>query len=107
MSDLEKLAKGLFEKYSQHISGKKADWRYLSKQRKLIWMKEVLVYTDYISTQLKAKFKQPPKVRPNETSYAAGYNQGMAEERFATLNFIDYIDDNLHEQLQDFIDTKD
>lgn len=103
MTELESLAAQAFERYAKLTTGQKANWEYLSDERKEAWMKEVIFYIEHISKRLKTKFKPvPPASNANAGAYTAGYNDGIATERLSITNFIAMLDKDYVAQLEDF-----
>ena len=102
MNTLEKLAKGLFERYSKRTTGQQATWSFLSPLRQAAWMNEALIVVKHVVFELKIRFKDIPEPKPNQTSFAQGFNQGVASERLSILEFLSYIIDDLDEELDDF-----
>lgn len=101
---LEKLTKGYFERYSKRTTNSVATWSRLSPERKEVWMKEILFMMDYIVDELKVKFKEPPQIPQNSSSLSTGYAQGVATERMETVKFIEFLEENLEADLEEFID---
>lgn len=99
MTELESLAAQAFEKYSRLTTGKPANWTYLSEERKQAWMKEMIFFIEHISDRLKTKFKAPPRSNPSGGAYAAGFNDGIATERLGIMNFIEMLDTEYKDQL--------
>lgn len=100
MTELESLAAQAFEKYSRLTTGKPASWTYLSEERKQAWMKEMIFFIEHISARLKTKFKAPPRSNPSGGAYAAGFNDGIATERLSIMNFIEMLDNEYVDQLE-------
>lgn len=106
MKELESLAALAFERYSKLTTGHRSDWKYLSEERKEAWMKEVIFYIEHISDRLKIKFKTPPRVNETGGAYAAGFNAGLTTERLSIINFIDMLDTEYKNQLQEYKDIR-
>ena len=107
MTELETIAAQAFEKYSRLTTGKPASWAYLSEERKEAWMKEIIFFVEHISDKLKDKFKTPPqRSNPNVGAYTAGYNDGIITERLSIVNFIDMIDTEYKNQLEQYREVK-
>jgi hypothetical protein len=87
MRTLESMAAELFIKFSIKETGKAADWKYLSDARKLEWMKEVLIMANFFLNQTLNEIKPIPNNKKTDTSYAAGFQDGVRSERtyFHTL----------------------
>lgn len=101
MSDLEQLTKKYFERYYLAKGVKDAKWHLLSKQRKAIWMEEVLEVANFFVSQLKEQVK-PVVANPyGSTSYTMGYNDGVRLERVQFIGLVDTIYENLNNNLQD------
>ncbi len=99
MTELESLAAQAFEKYSRLTTGKPASWTYLSEERKQAWMKEMIFFIEHISDRLKTKFKAPPRSNPSGGAYATGFNDGITTERLSIMNFIEMLDTEYADQL--------
>ena len=106
MTELEQLAKEAFDRFCV-LTGEKANWIYISEDRKIAWMKEVIFLSDFFSEKMREKFKRVPEINPQTGSFALGYNQGIAMERTATINFIEYVDNDLKEQLDQYKAVKE
>lgn len=106
MTELERLAKEHFERYCLLTTGKEGFWLYLNADRKLAWMKEVIVFSDYLASQMKGRIKPLPPFKANDTVYMMGYQNGLQEERSATINLIQYIDQDLKSQLNKYIEQQ-
>lgn len=98
MTELESLAAQAFERFAK-LKGQKADWTYLSEERKVAWMKEMIFFIEHISDRLKTKFKAPPRSNPNGGAYATGFNDGLTTERLSITNFIEMLDEDYKDQL--------
>lgn len=96
MKTLEGMAQELFNRYAEK-SGVKADWRYLSESRKLVWMKDVLLISNYFLNNLKNEIKPIPNNTKSSTVYESGFNDGVRSERTSFLTLVD----QLHEKLVD------
>lgn len=103
---LEKLARGMFERYSREKTGKTASWKRLSEKRKLAWMIEAFVLAEYVIQELKAKYSKNPVIVKASTSYESGFNQATHNERMKVLNFMNELVDNLKEDIVEFQDRK-
>ena len=103
---LERLAAEIFGRYSMATDGRRASWEHLPKERKLAWMAEVIFYVENISDQLKDRFSRPPKFDPASTSYALGYNQGIALERAEIFKFIEELDEGLKKEFTEYKNNK-
>jgi hypothetical protein len=93
---LEGMAREIFIRYAEK-SGVKADWNYLSDNRKLVWMKDILLLSEYFLTNLKNEIKPIPSNKKSTTVYESGFNDGVRSERTSFLVLVD----ELHEKLLD------
>lgn len=98
MKALEGIALELFNKFSIKETGKKADWAYLSNERKLEWMKDVFLVAHHVFKELIADFKPLPKLQGN-TVYEMAYSEGVRSERVYTQQMIQAVFDKLKEEL--------
>lgn len=102
MKELESLAAQAFERYTLMTSGRKANWTYLSEERKEAWMMEMIFFIEHISNRLKGKFKAVAPTNSTAGAYSAGYNDGVATERLSIMNFIDMLDTEYIAQLEEY-----
>jgi hypothetical protein len=102
MTDLELLAKGLFERYSLEKEGRIYNWDYLHIERKVVWMNEVLISMDYLLNQIRTKVDSVKIKNDISASYAIGYSNGMWAERNSTITLLGYIKTELKVQLEQF-----
>lgn len=106
MSDLEELTKKYFERYYLTKGVKDAKWHLLSKERKIIWMEEVLEVANFFVSQLKDQVK-PIATNPyGSTSYTMGFNDGTRSERLIFIGLVDTMYKNLNNSLEE-IKTED
>lgn len=96
MKSLEGMAMEIFNRYAAK-SGVKADWRYLSDERKLVWMQDILLLSQYYLENLKAEMKPIPTNQRSTTVYESGFNDGVRSERTSFTVLVD----ELHEKLLD------
>lgn len=96
MKTLEGMAREIFNRYAAK-SGVRADWIYLSDERKLVWMKDVLLLSEYFLTNLKLEMKPIPSNERATTVYEGGFNDGVRSERTSFTVLVD----ELHERLLD------
>lgn len=96
MKTLEGMAMEIFARYANK-SGVKADWRYLSDERKLVWMQDILLLSEYFLDNLKAEMKPIPSNQRSNTVYESGFNDGVRSERTSFAVLVD----ELHERLLD------
>lgn len=102
MNELEVLARELFYRYAASREAP-AYWERLPLDRKVAWMKEVLVGTQVVTAHLKSKIKAVAELGIGAASYERGFNHGIKTERFALKNYLDEIEKNFNRQLEDFI----
>lgn len=101
MTEVERLAKEAFERYVLATTGKDAFWVYLSTDRKIAWMKEVIFFMDFLASSLHKKFKPIPP-QENNNVYANGYFNGLATERASMIELIQYLKQDLKRQLEEY-----
>ncbi len=101
MTEVERLAKEAFERYVLATTGKDAYWTHLSDDRKVAWMHEVIFLMDFLATSVHKKFKEVPP-QQNNNVYATGYYTGMATERAAMIELIQYLKNDLKRQVEEF-----
>lgn len=100
MNPLEQLAKELFEEFSFRETGRIASWSYLSKPRKIEWMKEILHVHEYLSSKLIEQVKPVPNLSSVNTTWAQGFNEGVRSERIQFITLVA----NIHQELLDELD---
>jgi len=100
MSDLEELTKKYFERYYLAKGVKDAKWNLLSKERKAVWMEEVLEVANFFVTQLKDNVKPVSSNPYGSTSYTMGFNDGVRSERTIFIGLVDEIYKNLNKSLE-------
>lgn len=102
MTDIELMAKGLFERYGVEKEGKMPNWNYLNLNRKIVWMNEVLLYLDFLLKQIETKINSIKIQNDISTVYAIGFNNGAWNERVQTLKFLEYLRTDLKAQLEQY-----
>jgi hypothetical protein len=107
MKELESLAKQSFERYCLKTSGRVSNWGYVSKDRKLEWMKEALLHMRYALNHLRENLKQPPPPGKTETTYGLGYIDGIRAKHYEYKNSLDVLEQKLDQQLQETISSQD
>lgn len=101
MKTLDGMARDLFNKFSMRETGKLGDWSYLSAERRLEWMKEVLIMAKYFLDEIHTQIKPLPNNQQSTTAYELGYNNGVRSERAA---FITLVEDKLQKLVDEFKD---
>lgn len=105
MKSLEQIAQKIFTEFAYRRSGMYLDWRYLSPERKLAWMKEVeetfQECLDYVKTDLKP-YMQPAG---SAASYEKGFIAGQAHEAKRIQEKIGAMKNQLQDQLERFKET--
>ena len=105
MSSLETIAKGMFENYSKMRTNKVANWNYLNSERKIVWMKDVLLISDYYANILRnLRPVHSPGVKKFLTSFSLGYDQGIKVERSTLISMIDNFNTSLKNDLEDYLE---
>lgn len=101
MKTLEGMARELFNRYAARV-GVEANWNYLSDDRKLVWMKDVMLLADYFMENLKLEMKPIPTNGKSNTVYEAGFNDGVKSERTSFTVLIEELHGKLLDEYQDF-----
>lgn len=102
MNQLEVLARQMFERYAERTVGHRSRWDYLSKERKLAWMQEVLVLTDFFIENLYSKINKLPTPSQGQSGFENGMASGILQERREMKNFIHFLDSELKKDLESF-----
>ncbi len=102
MKTLEGMAREIFNRYAAK-SGVKANWDYISAERKLVWMKDIILLSNYFLENLKAEMKPIPanNLKPN-TVYESGFNDGVRSERTSFAVLVDTIHETLLDKYEEF-----
>lgn len=106
MSPLETLAKALFEDFSMRETGRQANWNYLSKPRKIEWMKDVLRIHKHLSDRLIKTIKPMGNTSQVNTSWGMGFNEGLRSERIHFITIVQNLHQDLESDLGDFQEKK-
>lgn len=99
---LEAIAQQMFRDFVHRRTGMSLDWRYLSPERKLQWMREVSdtfnECLDYLNKDLK------PYLQPTNSmvSYERGFVAGQAQEARRLQEKIEYMKHDITDQLERF-----
>lgn len=101
MKNLEGLARELFTRFAEN-SEVSADWDYLSDERKLAWMQDVLTISNYFLGNMKSEIKPIPNIQKFSTVYEAAYNDGLRSERVAVTSLVENIHKKLLDEYEDF-----
>jgi hypothetical protein len=104
MKTLEGMAHELFQKFALKETGKHASWAHLNDNRKLEWMKEVMVMANYFIKEFKTQIKPLTLASPNRpaTSYESGIHQGQISERSNFYRIIETTHEALLNELEEF-----
>jgi hypothetical protein len=102
MNQLEVLARQMFERYATRVAGHRSSWDYLSKERKLAWMEEVLIMTDFFVENLQSKMNNNPLPNRGQSGYENGLAAGAAQERQMMKDFIHFLDSKFKKDLEEF-----
>lgn len=99
---LESIAQQMFRDFAQRRTGMWLDWRYLSPERKLQWMKEVSDTFNECLDYLKKDLK--PYLQPSGTagSYEKGFVAGQAHEARRLGEKVDHLKEDIADQLERF-----
>lgn len=101
MKNLETLAREVFDRFAKN-SGSKADWNYLSEERKLAWMQDVLLISEYFLNDVKSQLKPIPFNQKFSTVYETAYNEGLRSERVAFTTLVEDVHKKLLDEYEDF-----
>lgn len=104
MKSLEQLAKELFIRFSLQETGIEARWEYLNKNRKAVWMKDVILVADHVLLHLKDQVKPVIFNKNINTSFSMGYNAGLTEERVMFITLLDNYHNQLLAELKEFLE---
>lgn len=107
MKDIETLAIGLFNRFSQKKDGRTYDWNYLSKDRQIEWMKEAVIHTEFLLKNIRDRVKPVPGPSSNPASYELGFLAGQQSERMKFIQLLEYLDQDLKNQLSNIINPPD
>lgn len=104
MRTLEGMAHDLFLKFALKETGRPANWAYLSDNRKLEWMKEVMIMANHFLLEFKKQIKPLPLPTANrpQTSYESGFYQGQVSERSNFHRILEETHQELINELADF-----
>lgn len=100
MKDLEGIARDLFTKFHMKETGKVGNWDYLSDERKLAWMQDVMHIADFIIKEIKSEIRPLPISTSTGTAYESGFMAGLRSERIQNEKIINAIEEDLIEQLE-------
>lgn len=108
MTQIELLAKGLFERFAEKKGKRIPNWHYLSEERQIEWMKEVIIHIEYLTKEIRNKLKEPPKPSKGEASYGLGFINGLQTKHLEFIGFLYDTEKDLKQQLEKIINpTKD
>lgn len=102
MKRLEGMALELFNKFSLRETGKVGNWQYLSNERKLEWMTEVIIMANYFQGEVLKTIKPLPNPQRIETVYASGHADGTRAERIYMTSLIEDQFQKLVDEFEDF-----
>jgi len=106
MKSLEDIAKKMFSDFAKRKSGYYLDWKYVSPERKLEWMKEVAdTYLECLKN-LKQDLSIGKLPSPGAPSYERGMVAGMANEAHRLNERISAMEIQVTDQLADFIERE-
>lgn len=103
MKEIEVLAKGLFQRYSMKMDGVIYNWQYLSRERQIEWMKEVIIHTEFLLKNIRDRIKPIPASSNNPASYEIGFLAGQQNERLKFIKILESLDSDLKNQLDSII----
>ncbi len=105
MTQLEVLAKEMFDRYAERVAGHRSSWDYLSKDRKIAWMQEVIIMLDHLNGNFRASINKKPQ--PTRGSgFENGLCAGILQERQDMLNMIQRLEESLSKDLETFRNEK-
>lgn len=105
---LEQIAKKMFVDFAMRKSGLWLDWRYLSSERRLSWVKEVSETMLECITVLEKDLTLPPQPASPFSSggYERGFVAGQEREWNRAKLRLETMKEQINNQLQDFIEKE-
>lgn len=105
---LEQIAKKMFQDFAMRRTGMWLDWRYLSAERKLAWIKEVAETITECLLIIEEDLLPPP--HPVSPYGAGGYERGFRDGQDREWNRlklrVEAMKEQVEKQLIDFIDKE-
>jgi hypothetical protein len=101
---LQELAKNAFTKFANN-SNMTCNWNYLSKERKLVWMKEILDLNKLLIDNIKLDIRAVPEYKVGMSGLEAGVNEGRRKERMQLKQQLDDYYNSMVEEFNRFNDT--
>ena len=101
---LEQIARKMFSDFAMRRSGHYLDWRFLSAERKLAWVKEVEDTYQECLNNLKEDLSIGKLPVPGVGSYERGFVAGQAHEAHRLNERILIMEQMLKDQLNEFIE---
>lgn len=106
MTQLEVLAKEMFERYAIRVAGHRSGWDYLNKERKMAWMHEVIIMLDHLNENFRANINKKSPPTRGQSGFENGLCAGILQERQDMLNLVQRLDENLKKDLETFRNEK-
>jgi hypothetical protein len=107
---LENLAADKFIEYAFKQTGKTVNWRYLSDERKLAWIREFVDIYIMVIDQIEPLLKLKPSGLGMVTSHERAWSQGENFENFRCTSLISNLKTEIEEQYnklqEDYASTK-
>lgn len=97
---LEQIAKDMFVEYAYKETGKRVNWEYLSTDRKLAWMKEVVDIYSMVIDQIEPMLELKVSKLGHSTTYERAFLQGESFENFRCTSLINSLKSEIGEQFQ-------
>ncbi len=102
MIKLEKITAEYFNQYAQQVTPK-AEWKYLSKERKEEWVLEVAERYKHCLQALKKELARPPLVSTGQAAFEKGFICGEDQENKRITYKLDLLEKSLDEQVENIL----
>jgi len=102
VKSLEQIARKMFIEFSRRRTGLALDWRYISKERKLSWMKEVVEIFDMCLNDLDKELELPHIGLTGAASFEKGFVAGQKFENNRIRQRVEYLKTWLDEQYREY-----
>lgn len=103
MKSLEQIAKKMFSDYAMKHAGHYLDWRFLSAERRIIWIKEVADKYLQCLAQCKEELSIGKLPMPGVASYERGFVAGQAFEAHRLQERIDTLIQMVESELYSYV----
>jgi hypothetical protein len=100
---LEKLAKSLYLNNSASLGNTEANWSFLTASKKVAWMKEALIISDFYTKELLLTIKPPVEINTLKSSYSLGYEVASKGVYKQIVESIKQTHQELEQELEDYL----